>query len=74
MPISRFSLICENTGSVLILSGITMEASEAAGEMVTGSGFEKELERLLGSRGVRDQYFEILLKTRAVAGAPKAPR
>ena len=62
----------ENTGSVLILSGITMEASEAAGEMVTSSGFEKELERLLGSRGVRDQYFEILLKTRAVAGTARS--
>jgi len=49
-----------------------MEASEAAGEMVTSSGFEKELERLLGSRGVRDQYFEILLKTRAVAGTARS--
>jgi len=62
----------ENTGSILILSGITMEASEAAGEMVTGSGFTKELERLLGSREVKDQYFEILLKTRAVAGTARS--
>jgi hypothetical protein len=61
----------ENTGSILILSGITMEASEAAGEMVTSSGFAKELERLLGPRGVKDRYFEILLQTRAVAGAAR---
>lgn len=61
----------ENTGSVLILSGITMEASEAAGEMVTSSGFTRELERLLGPRGVKNQYFEILLKTGTVAGTAR---
>jgi hypothetical protein len=53
------------------LSGITMAASEAAGEMVTSSGFTRELERLLGPRGVKDQYFEILLKTGTVAGTAR---
>lgn len=61
----------ENTGSVLILSGITMEASEAAGELVTSSAFSKELEWLFGPRGMKDRYFEILLKTRTVAGAAR---
>jgi hypothetical protein len=60
-----------NTGSVLILSGITMEGSEAAGDLVTSSTFAKELERLLGPQGVKDRYFEILLKTRADAGAAR---
>ncbi|HEY3938060.1 MAG TPA: hypothetical protein VGL97_11550 [Bryobacteraceae bacterium] len=60
-----------NSGSVLILSGITMEGSEAAGDLVTSSGFAKELERLLGPQGVKDRYFEILLKTRAIAGATR---
>lgn len=61
----------ENTGSVLILSGITMEASEAAGELVTSGAFSRELERLLGPKGMKDRYFEILLRTRAVAGAAR---
>jgi hypothetical protein len=60
-----------NSGSVLILSGITMEGSEAAGDLVTSSAFAKELERLLGPQGVKDRYFEILLKTRAIAGATR---
>jgi hypothetical protein len=60
-----------NTGPVLILSGISMVASEAAGEMVARKDFSQELTRLLGEQAVREQYFEVLLKTRAVAGAAR---
>jgi hypothetical protein len=59
----------ENTGSVLILSGITMAASEAAGDLVASSGFSGEVSRLLGRDAARNRYFELLLKTRTIAGA-----
>ena len=61
-----------NSGSVLILSGITMESSEAAGELVAAKGFSQQLARMLGPQAVRDRYFEIVLKTRAVAGAARS--
>jgi hypothetical protein len=61
-----------NSGSVLILSGITMESSEAAGELVAGKDFSRQLARMLGPQAVRDRYFEIVLKTRAVAGAARS--
>lgn len=60
-----------NTGSVLILSGITMEGAEAAGELVVGKDFSKELTRMLGPKAVREHYFEILLKARIVDGAAR---
>ena len=61
-----------NSGSVLILSGITSEASEAAGELVSAKGFSQQLARMLGTQAVRDRYFEIILKTTAVAGASRS--
>ena len=60
-----------NTGAVLVLSGISMVASEAAGEWVARKEFSQELTDLLGPQAVREQYFEVLLKTRAVAGASR---
>jgi hypothetical protein len=60
-----------DSGSVLILSGITMEGAEAAGELVAGKDFSRELTRMIGPQAVRENYFEILLKTRAVAGAAR---
>jgi hypothetical protein len=60
-----------DSGSVLILSGITMEGAEAAGELVAGKDFSRELTRIIGPQAVRENYFEILLKTRAVAGAAR---
>jgi hypothetical protein len=59
----------QGNGSVLILSGITMAASEAAGELVLRGSFATELTRLLGTEGIRDKYFEILLKSDTVAGS-----
>ena len=58
-----------NTGTILILSGISMESAEAAGELVTGKDFSKVLSRLIGPQAVRDRYFELLLDTQAVGGA-----
>jgi hypothetical protein len=60
-----------HTGYVLILSGITMEATEAAGDFVAGAEFPKELAAILPKVRAHPQlrYFELLLRTRAVAGA-----
>ena len=60
-----------NNGLVLILSGISMIGVEAAGELVAGKDFSRELARMIGPQAVRDQYFEILLKTGSVAGAAR---
>jgi hypothetical protein len=61
----------ENTGYVLILSGITMAASEAAGDLVASSSFSGEISHLLGRDAARNRYFELLLKTRTIAGAAR---
>jgi hypothetical protein len=58
-----------NNGSVLILSGITMEASEAAGELLAGGALTRDLTRMLGAQAVRERYFEVLIKTNSTAGA-----
>ena len=58
-----------NNGSVLILSGITMEASEAAGELLAGGALTRDLTRMLGAQAVRERYFEVLIKTSSTAGA-----
>jgi hypothetical protein len=58
----------QNNGSILILSGITMAASEAAGELVLRGNFATELSRMLGKDGIQDKYFEILLKSDTVSG------
>ena len=61
-----------NSGSVLILNGITMEASEAAGEIIMSRDFRSQLEKI---RAANDQpaspYFEVLIKSTAVAGAAR---
>ncbi len=58
------------TGYVLMLSGIDMAATEAAGELVTNPDFGPELTRLLNSRGSQPpaSYIEILLEAKATAG------
>ncbi len=60
-----------NTGYVLILSGIGMEASEAAGEFIAGPEFQKSLLAMLPKTAGQPQlrYFELLLRIRTVAGA-----
>ena len=63
-----------NTGYVLMLAGIGMEASEAAAEFVAGPEFRKALVGILPKTGGHPQfrYFEVLLRTRAVAGAARS--
>jgi hypothetical protein len=62
-----------NTGYVLLLDGIGMEAAEAAGELVTGAELRKILTAITPKKGTGDElhFFEILLHTRAVAGAAR---
>jgi hypothetical protein len=63
-----------NTGHVLILSGIGMEASEAAGEFIAGAELQKALQAILPKTAGQPQlrYFELLLRIRAVAGAARS--
>jgi hypothetical protein len=58
------------TGYVLILSGIDMAATEAAGELVTTPDFGATLTKLLNSRTGQPpaSYIEILLEAKATAG------
>ena len=63
-----------NTGYVLILSGIGMEGSEAAGEFIAGPEFQKALQSMLPRNAGQPQlrFFELLLRIRAVAGAARS--
>ena len=63
-----------NTGYVLILSGIGMEASEAAGEFIAGPEFQRALPAMLPKSAGQAQlrFFELLLRIRAVAGATRS--
>ncbi len=58
------------TGYVLILSGIDMTGTEAAGELVTSPDFGATLTKLLNSRAGQPpaSYIEILLEAKATAG------
>lgn len=64
------------TGYVLIVSGITMEATEAAGELVAGNEFSTTLARMLRERpaGAALPYAEILLQTRAMPGTARVSK
>jgi hypothetical protein len=60
-----------HNGTVLLLNGITMEATEAAGEFAISREFPTVLTKALGSApGEKLPYFEILLKAASMAGAP----
>jgi hypothetical protein len=64
------------TGNVLILSGIDMAATEAAGELVAGTDFPATLARLLSSRRGQPpgSSIEILLQAKVVGGTSAASR
>ena len=66
----------EGTGYVLLLSGITMEMTEAAGELVTSPEFSSVLSKMLNSRAgdARAPYMEILLQAKAVPGTTRASK
>ena len=60
-----------HTGTVLMLSGVTMEATEAAGEFSMSNDFPQFLAKTFGASTARNlPYFEILLKASAISGAP----
>jgi hypothetical protein len=59
------------SGCVLLLNGLSMEASEAAGEFVLREDFPQTMARLVGAdAGGKMRYFEVLLKIGTIAGAP----
>jgi len=61
-------------GSVLILQGLQQEGTEAAGLFLADAGNRQKLQQDLGISGspVQPVYFEALIRTQAVAGAPNA--
>lgn len=61
-------------GNVLILQGLQQEGTEAAGIFLADSGSGDKIKKALGLDGTLTKpiHFEILIRTRAVAGAPNA--
>ena len=60
-----------HNGTVLLLNGVTMEATEAAGDFAMARDFPSVLSKVLGSAGGEKlPYFELLLKAASMAGAP----
>ena len=61
-------------GSVLILQGLQQEGTEAAGLFLADPYNRQKLQQALGITGTPLQpvYFEALIRTQAVAGAPNA--
>ncbi|HEY1803409.1 MAG TPA: helix-turn-helix domain-containing protein [Terracidiphilus sp.] len=61
-------------GSVLILQGLQQEGTEAAGLFLADPGNRQKLRESLGISANPQQpvYFEALIRTQAVAGAPNA--
>jgi hypothetical protein len=66
--------LANGRGSVLILQGLQQEGTEAAGLFLADAGNRQKLQQALGISGAPGQpiYFEALIRTQAVAGAPNA--
>ena len=66
--------LANGRGSVLILQGLQQEGTEAAGLFLADAGDRQRLQQALGISGTPDQpvYFEALIRTKSVAGAPNA--
>jgi len=66
--------LANGRGSVLILQGLQQEGTEAAGIFLADAGNRQRLQQALGIAGTPGQtvYFEALIRTNAVAGAPNA--
>jgi hypothetical protein len=64
------------TGYVLVISGITMEATEAAGALVTSKEFSATLAKILQERqGDKSMpYVEILLQTKTMPGTARVSK
>jgi hypothetical protein len=63
----------EKAGYIMLLLGLTMQATEAAGELITRPDFAGILSSLQPAATSSDspRYFEVLLRTRVIAGAAK---
>jgi hypothetical protein len=59
-----------HTGSILIFQGLQQEGTEAAGLFLADESNRQRLKQTLGGEGAR--WFEVLLRTQAVAGAPNS--
>lgn len=66
--------IADGRGSVLILQGLQQEGTEAASLFLTNDSLRSELTKALGIHGnpAKPVYFEVLISTRTVDGAPNA--
>jgi hypothetical protein len=65
--------LANGRGSVLILQGLQQEGTEAAGLFLADADNRQKLQQALGVSGNAGQpYFEALIRTQAVAGAPNA--
>ncbi len=66
--------LANGRGSVLILQGLQQEGTEAAGLFLADASNRQRLQEALGFSGSPTQpvYFEALVRTQAVAGAPNA--
>jgi hypothetical protein len=66
--------LANGRGSVLILQGLQQEGTEAAGLFLADASNRQKLQGALGFSGSPTQpiYFEALIRTQAVAGAPNA--
>ena len=66
--------LANGRGSVLILQGLQQEGTEAAGLFMADASNRQKLQEALGFYGSPTQpvYFEALIRTQAVAGAPNA--
>jgi hypothetical protein len=66
--------VSNGRGSVLILQGLQQEGTEAAGLFLADANSRKKLQEALGISGTPGQsvYFEVLIRTKAVAGATNA--
>jgi len=66
--------LANGRGSVLILQGLQQEGTEAAGLFLADAGNRQRLQEALGitSAPGLPVYFEALIRTQAVAGAPNA--
>jgi hypothetical protein len=63
-------------GSVLILQGLQQEGTEAAGRFLVDAGNRQQLLRALGipvsDRVIGNLWFEALIRSRTVSGAPNS--
>lgn len=66
--------LANGRGSVLILQGLQQEGTEAAGLFLADAASRLKLEQAVGISNAPGQpvYFEALIRTQAVAGAPNA--